>query len=146
MKRQIFLEKKMDGTLYPVDAESAECWTDIKPGKYLFSYVARKEVKRNIYFHRKFFKMLNTVWNNQNRFPSVESLRKAVLVEAGYYEPVYYFNKGTEEVRVQKEASSIAFNKMEQSEFEKCYSDCVNVCIEAFGYDENMFNLLMSFI
>jgi len=135
----------MDGSLYPVDVESAESWTDIKPGRYLFSYVHKKSINRNIYFHRKFFKMIKTVYDNQDRFPSEEQLRKAVTIEAGYYHPVYRFGEnGT--MTIHKEADSIAFHRMEQKEFEKVYSDCVNVCINAFGYDENMLNMLMSFI
>ena len=139
-KRQLWLEKKIDGSIYPCDGESAEIWSDMKIGKFLFTFTQRKNVNRNIYFHKKYFKMLWTIFDNQERFPTIEQLRKAVIIEAGFYHAEYTFEG------IRKVADSISFTKMSQEEFETLYSKSVDVCMKSFCHDENMFELLMSYI
>jgi hypothetical protein len=140
-KRQMWLEKREDGSIYPCDGESALKWADMKLGKYLFTYKPAKKVNRNIHFHGKYFKMLQVIFDNQEKFPSIDSLRKAVIIDAGFYR-IQYCLDGT----FYKEADSISFAKMNQEEFEILYSKSVDVCIKAFGHDEKMFELLMSFL
>lgn len=143
MKREItpiFLEKRNDGSIFPADGESAKIWSEMRIGKWKFNPVPVKEVDRNLYHHRKYFKMLQLALDNQDRFPSLDQLRKAVLIEAGFYHPVYTFDG------IVKEADSISFNKMDQEEFEKVYSKSVDVLMKAFGWQREMFNMLMSFI
>lgn len=136
----IFLEKREDGSIYPADGESASIWSEMKIGVWKFTPVKVKCVNRNLYHHKKYFKMLQLALDNQDRFPSLEQLRKAVLIEAGFYHPVYTFDG------IRKEADSISFNKMNQEEFEKVYSKSVDVLMKAFGWQREMFDMLMSFI
>jgi hypothetical protein len=139
-KRQLYLQKREDGSIYPSDGESAEIWAEMKQGMFLFSYVPRKNINRNVYFHRKYFKMLGTIFDHQERFPTVDQLRKEVIKEAGFYHLEYTFGG------IIKVADSISFTKMSQEEFEVLYSKSVDVCIKAFCHDDNMFNLLMSYL
>jgi hypothetical protein len=139
-KRVIHLEKRADGSIYPADGESAQIWSEMRIGKWKFEAVPVKSINRNLYHHKKYFKMLQLALDNQERFPSLDQLRKAVLKEAGFYHLVYTFDG------IVKEADSISFNKMGQEEFEKVYSKSVDVLMKAFGWHREMFDMLMSFI
>lgn len=83
--------------------------------------------KRNYEFHKKFFALLKLTYDN---FPewledslnvhSVEDLRTRLKVDLGLYEVSHY---GNQSVIIPK---SIAFDKMDETEFEKFYRSSVN--------------------
>lgn len=83
--------------------------------------------KRNYEFHKKFFALLKLTYDN---FPermedklnvhSVEDLRTRLKIDLGLYEVSHYENQS---VIVPK---SIAFDKMDETEFEKFYKMSVN--------------------
>lgn len=83
--------------------------------------------KRSYEFHKKFFALLKLTYDN---FPewledslnvhSVEDLRTRLKVDLGLYEVSHY---GNQSVIIPK---SIAFDKMDETEFEKFYRSSVN--------------------
>lgn len=83
--------------------------------------------KRNYEFHKKFFALLKLTYDN---FPewledslnvhSVEDLRTRLKVDLGLYEVSHY---GNQSVIIPK---SIAFDKMDETEFDKFYRSSVN--------------------
>lgn len=83
--------------------------------------------KRNYEFHKKFFALIKLTYDN---FPewledslnvhSVEDLRTRLKVDLGLYEVSHY---GNQSVIIPK---SIAFDKMDETEFEKFYRSSVN--------------------
>ncbi|MCP4342395.1 MAG: DUF1367 family protein [Desulfobulbaceae bacterium] len=142
MKEQkaIHLVKREDGSIYPADGESASIWSEMKVGTWKFIFSPVKVINRNVYFHRMYFSMMNTAFSNQERFPTVDSLREAVTIEAGFYDPLYCMDA------ILKKAKSIAFNKMDQENFEVLYEKSVDILMESFGWDDDMYVVLMSYL
>jgi hypothetical protein len=92
---------------------------------------------RNLGFHRKFFAMLNVAYEN-HEWPEIqtkwgpvrtnfEAFRKYVTVKAGHY-TIELLPNG----QVKAEPKSIAWNKMEQNQFERLYSDVLDVILAEF--------------
>ena len=105
------------------------------------TYEADVRLVRNPHFHKKFFALINTAWaflpeRKQNGFRSSEGFRKYVIVAAGYYDPFFSPIRG-EFVEVPK---SIAFDSMDQPEFEDLYKAVwdviVSVLRECYGEEE----------
>ena len=82
---------------------------------------------RNIEFHKKYFALLKLTYDN---FPewledtlnvhSIEGLRTRIKIDLGLYEVSHY---GNQSIIIPK---SIAFDKMDETEFEKFYNMSVN--------------------
>lgn len=73
--------------------------------------------------HRLFFALMKVAFDNQQtEFPTVDTLRKAVLVQAGYVDP---------QMRLTGEVvlipQSLSYHNMKQETFNKCFEDCVDV-------------------
>lgn len=70
---------------------------------------------RNLEFHKKFFALINICYGNQECFGNSESLRKYLIMKAGYYNHIetpqgaFY------------EPQSISFASMDELEFNKLY-------------------------
>jgi len=86
---------------------------------------------RNLKFHKKFFALLNMVYENQEQYNNIEHLRKDLTISAGYYD--LRFN--IEGVEVQ-EAKSISFAKMDDVEFSEFYNRIVDVVVKWLGIDK----------
>ncbi len=86
---------------------------------------------RNLKFHKKFFALLNMVYENQEQYNNIEHLRKDLTISAGYYD--LRFN--IEGVEVQ-EAKSISFAKMDDNEFSEFYNRIVDVVVKWLGIDK----------
>ncbi len=86
---------------------------------------------RNLRFHKKFFALLNMVYENQEQYNNIEHLRKDLTISAGYYD--LRFN--IEGVEVQ-EAKSISFAKMDDLEFSEFYNRIVDVVVKWLGIDK----------
>jgi hypothetical protein len=90
------------------------------------------EVKlvRNYKFHKKLFALINLVFENQERYTNIDHLRKAIIIEAGYY---------SERVTLQGEliieANSISFAQMDNAEFDTLYNRCLDVIIKYFKFE-----------
>ena len=71
---------------------------------------------RNIKHHRKFFALLNAIFQNQEKYLSVEAMRFALIIASGYAEEVQL-----EGDKVAMRPRSLNFASMDQTEFEAFY-------------------------
>ena len=88
--------------------------------------------KRNLRHHRKFFALLNIVAENmpehlEKRYPTVETIRRELKMELGYYDEyvstnglVYYIPK------------SMDFVSMDDLQFREFYNKAVNAVVRVF--------------
>jgi len=90
------------------------------------------EVKqqRNYKFHRKFFALINMVFENQEVFTNINTLRKELTIESGYYTEYVDF-QGV----VQREAKSISFSSMDDMEFSDLFSKFIDTVIRVMGWN-----------
>jgi hypothetical protein len=116
----------------PASDQDMELCLKLKNGQVIYAKWTRK---RNSLFHRKFFALLGVGFDSWEPEPlegddlkwgapqkNFDRFRRDVTIAAGYYEAVYDLNG-----RLRLEAKSISFGKMEQDEFEKLYSNVINV-------------------
>lgn len=86
---------------------------------------------RNYKFHKKFFALLNLVFENQEVYNNIEHLRKDLTISAGYYDLRHNF-EGVEIV----EAKSISFAKMDEIEFSEFYNKILDVVVKWLNIDK----------
>lgn len=97
-------------------------------------YEATIKRPRNLPFHRKYFGLINLAWEYQNERAvehfkhNIELFRKTVEVASGWCEPVYSIAR-KEWVEVPK---SIAFDKMDEDEFQNLYERVKDVLFKYF--------------
>ncbi len=125
---KIHLIKMYDGQYRPATPETETWSAKQKVGEVIHANFTRA---RNYEFHKKYFGMLNMAFQNQQQYPTMENLREAVQVQVGYCETIYYLD-GTTALK----AMSISFGSMKQDEFEKLYSDVLNIILAHFGFGE----------
>lgn len=118
---KIFLQK-YQGALRPVDEMGEELLHKFAD-RTLVSCEIRQP--RNLQHHRKFFALLNLVYENQERYPSVEQLLSAMKVALGHCDMLTL--KDGKQVYIPK---SIAFHKMDQLEFDKFWDRVVKLVCE----------------
>lgn len=109
----------------PASKAAQEFW-DKTQGQEFIELVGKKI--RNPGYHRKFWPMLDLVVDNSDQFRTREHLRfviMGVLNRGTWYDPV----GDTPATFV---PDSIAFDKMDQIEFEKLVNDFVNVILKHF--------------
>ncbi len=94
-------------------------------------YQATIVMPRNIKFHRKFFALINMVYNNQEIYNNIDVLRSDLTIAAGFYDTHTTFN-GKERI----EARSISFGSMDEIEFEKLYNAFIIVVVKYFKFDK----------
>lgn len=130
------LVKTDDGVLRPAYGSDAEMLAKIQPGSVLLADVRKP---RNPLFHRKFFALLNfafgywepeikmdpktsVILRNYQVGKNFDRFRKDVLILAGFRYPVVNVKN-----EVRWEAESISFSSMDDTQFEKVYSEVFNV-------------------
>lgn len=85
---------------------------------------------RNPKFHRKFFKLIQTVFENQEKYRVLDELREDLTIAAGYhYEHINYL---TGEVKIK--AKSIAFHNMDETEFSELYNSVIDQIVLYFHF------------
>jgi len=120
--------------LIPADQKAADWFHKQKSGTPISILVS---APRNGGFHRKFFAMLNVAYENHD-WPEISTkygmarcsqdmFRSYVIVKAGHYNVEL---TPTGEVRATPK--SIAFGNMEQDEFERLYSDVLDIILQEF--------------
>ncbi len=107
-----------------------------KYGSYLPAYPADQEASakvkigdevkatraRNPMFHRKFMALIRMMFENQDEIQNEEVFRKAMTINAGYFDEVK--NHAGVVVPIPR---SIAFDSMSAEDFEKLYSAMIDV-------------------
>lgn len=116
----LYLCKRMS-SLVPVDDTGKDALASIGAGEIVRVKLSRP---RNLGHHRKFFSMLQLVFENQERFPTIEHLLTAVKVEAGLYEDAPIDLNG----RLVYVPKSISFAKMDQAAFDEFYLAAIAAC------------------
>jgi len=152
---EAYLMKTPNGSLAPVDFESAEKLRKLKVGQGVRVTFTRS---RNIKFHRKYFSLLNLAFDsweppeilhngNQIKTP-FKKFREMVTIMAGYYDIVHdLMNPGS----FRYEAKSISFANMDEEEFEGLYSSTIDVLLDLVfkgqtrGDIENLANNILSY-
>ena len=121
MSVEVFLRKCTGGGLVADDALSKERLDKFKAGTILRTDLTKP---RNYMFHKKFFAMRNVAFENQEQYTDDEAFRKALIIEAGYYDEIRLLD-GT----VLKVARSINFGSMEEVEFGELYAKVFSVIL-----------------
>jgi hypothetical protein len=93
------------------------------------------KVKRNYKFHKKFFALLNMVFENQEVFTDFELFRKELTILSGFYTEYVTFDG-----EVKREAKSISFASMDEIEFGDLYQKFADTVILLMGWDSEMIN------
>lgn len=116
--------EKAGGNLRPWDERALEFLRKLPQGK-----VVEVEIKRarNPQHHRKFFALLNLVWSNQERYPSVDCLLAALKISIGHVDMITMPGGKTHLI-----PRSINFASMNQDEFDDFYKRCLDKIMEHF--------------
>jgi hypothetical protein len=122
---EMMLRKATD-RLIPMP-ESTEAFNRIGDGEII---AVKWKHPRNIDFHRKFFAALNVGFQNQDRYATIDQFRWVFLIETGHADPVI-----TDKGEVHWMPISISFEKMDQIEFEKLYSDLIDWLVAKHVFD-----------
>lgn len=101
---------------------------EIKRYKFKVGEMYQIEISkpRNVLFHRKYFALLNLVFENQEYFTDFNALRSFVIIKSGYYIRTVT-KKG-----VHFEPKSISFASMDQVEFDKLFDKTLDFIIAEF--------------
>ena len=125
----LFMQKDL-GCLKPGSEQAASALNKIKLGDLVLVEMKRP---RNLHHHRKFWALAHEVANNQEHYPDAEAVVAAIKVATGHCTWVQT-PKGM--VGIPK---SIAFHKMDQTQFEEFYDKAVGFICETIipGLDSN---------
>jgi len=139
--------KKIDNVLVPDNEESGMYLFQCKNGQVLKASVSKP---RNYEFHKKYFALLNYAYDCFN--PDIEykgekidknfdRFREDIQILAGYGIPTVNLNG-----EVRYISRSISFGSMSEDDFEKLYSNVVNVILQRVlkGYDREELDKVVS--
>lgn len=124
--KQIMLAKLPNGHLVGADDEAREEVRRIGRGQVVLATV---RLPRNPRLHRKFFSMIGFAYDHWDppQYPGValdrDSFRKQLVIAAGFGKAVATLDG--KDVRM--EAPSLAFDAMDELEFQRVYEGCVEV-------------------
>ena len=124
---ELYLVKQLNGSLLPAYDSDYEKVKKIKQGDTVKCEVTKP---RNIKFHKKFFALMNLVYQNQERYEHIDDLREQLTIAAGYYTTTYTL-EGVE----QQKAKSISFAAMDELEFGELYNALLDVIVKYFHFD-----------
>ena len=117
--------------------------------KFVEGEVYRCEIKkpRNIKFHRKFFALLQYVFENQDKYDNIEDLRVEIELKAGNY--IEHITTKGKMVYIPK---SLKFERMDNVEFENLYNKAIDVILKHFICGdtkeniENQVNIILGYV
>ena len=96
---------------------------------------------RNYMFHKKFFALIELVFQNQDLTDDTDNLRAYLTVKAGFYETI------KSDIGVMYLPKSISFAKMDEIEFEELFTKFLNVSSMLIGVEnEDIMNELSEFL
>lgn len=103
--------KTLGGSLSPMNEIGADTLRSVEVGDFVLVEIRRP---RNPRFHRKFFALINLIYQNQTIYTTIDDLLDAIKIYVGYYETLE-LRDGTKVAR----PKSIAFHKMDEAKFEQ---------------------------
>jgi len=95
---------------------------------------------RNPGNHRRFFAFIRAVFDMQEHFEDPEMLRKWLLMKAGFVDTAVAPN-GT----VMFLPRSMAWDKMEEPEFQEAFDKMLTVAVQDLGLDADLINQVLEF-
>jgi hypothetical protein len=125
---KLFLVKQLNNTLKVAYNSDYDKIKKLKVGE---EYQCEIKQPRNLKFHRKFFALINMLFENQERYNNSDRLRKDLIIEAGFYDEWVDLH-GV----INKEAKSISFASMSEDEFQDLYSKVIDVIVQYFHFDK----------
>lgn len=95
---------------------------------------------RNYKFHKKFFALLNLVYENQEDYNNIDHMRSDLIIQAGFYTVrksmiIKNYNYSLDWIEI-KEPKSISFAKMDEAEFSDLYNRIIDVVVQWLGVDK----------
>ena len=87
---KVFLVKQGNNSFLPSHDSDYELCKKIKVGSTVSCEIKQP---RNVAFHRKFFALINLVFENQEVFDNIDFMRKEITKAAGFYDE-YLNHKG----------------------------------------------------
>ena len=125
---ELYLVKQLDNSFKVAHDCDYDKLKKLKVGKLLKCKVTQP---RNVNHHRKFFSLLNLVYQNQEHYNNIEHLRKDLTVASGFY---------TERENIKGdiviEPLSISFASMKQETFDIYYSKILDSVVKYFKFDK----------
>lgn len=122
--------KQLNSTFKVAFDSDYEKLKKIKVGEFLKCEIKKP---RNVKFHKKFFALINMIFDNQEVYKNVDRLRKDLTIEAGFYDEWVDF-QGV----IQREAKSISFSKMKQDEFDNLYNRVLDEIVKHFNFEKQL--------
>jgi len=123
------LLKCTDIGLIPLYGSDLDTKKKLKIGE---TYEATIVKPRNVAFHRKFFALINMVYENQEKYNNIEHLRRDLTIASGFYEQHETFTG-----QIRTEPKSISFAKMSQDDFDKLYAAFIISINKYFDFGES---------
>jgi hypothetical protein len=118
MATDVLLVREKNG-FAAADPTSAEVIQGMKHGEVVTATIRRT---RNPRFHRLFWALLNLVFENQDRYTTLEQLLDAVKLNIGYFDLVTIPGKVPTQIC---KLRSISFAKMDETSFRQFFDKAV---------------------
>lgn len=103
--------------------------------------MAKVSQPRNLKFHRKGFALLHAIYEMVDTEYTFEQFRKILVAKAGYGD----FVRGKDDQLIFL-PKSLAWGKMDETEFEEVYQGVLTVALKEYGVDENTINQMLEFL
>jgi len=135
----IYLQK-VKRSLSPADEKAFELVRMMHQGKVMkLSYTFPRSYEN----HKRFFKFIEVAFHNQDHFRDIRIFRRWLIGKAGYFTIIEYPNGKTI-----FEPDSIAFDRMEEPDFRKVFTRCVDAFLSEFerGISKNQLYQVIDFI
>jgi len=125
---KLTIVKQLNNTFKVAYDSDYETLKKIKVGDLLECEIRKP---RNYKFHKKFFALLNLVYQNQEIYNDIDDLREDLTVASGFY----VSRTSIQNYQIKK-AKSISFAKMSEEDFSKFYNAIVDVIVKYFKFDK----------
>lgn len=100
----------------------------LKAGDFLECEIKKK---RNYKFHKKYFALINLVFDNQEKYDNIDHLRNDLTKVSGFY-TIRKDLEGNEVLEV----DSISFSNMDELKFNELYSKTLDSIVKYFKFDK----------
>jgi len=113
---------KSSNGFIPADDETHEALKSVAMGNDIF---VEYKPRRNYGNHKRLFSMLKIVFDNQSHYRSIDNILEICKFRAGYFDTIVMHN-GEKHYKTK----SISFFTMDEDEFKKFFSSCIDTCLE----------------
>lgn len=121
--------KKQDYALNPFDDQAMEAVNKITENDLVIVELKRS---RNPKYHGRAFAIFHELYDMVDESIGFEPWRKLMLIKAGYFTSLGKVSVNGD-VTTAIEAKSMAYEQMEQDEFEQCFKDILHAFGEKYG-------------